>query len=840
MKKYIIVLFVTWIYAVNMPCFSENLFYYAGSEMYSLTPIAEKRAILKSPKTERENYVERVGNRIQIVAMTEFDNTNANQKLIYKNSNGEVLCPMFLINNSQEVVMLPEIVLLPKISTYDMSALCSYYHLEKVKVTKNYHLYSLPQDSDVIDIANKLYETGDFKFACPNFFSSAIECAYIPNDTYFHNQITCHNLGQVMDNGHSGTIDADIDAPEAWDITKGSPDIIIAVFDRGVTSNHPDLPNTRQVRLDGSNFGSGDPNDPSPTGNNNHGNACAGVIAATMDNQQGIAGIAPMCKIMPLRWDTTTSPDDFADGIQFAVDHGAKIISCSWGYKDSGNTPDSYSCITTAINNAIDSGVVVVFSAGNTADHTLYMDGYVKFPANANVPNLITVGSSDRYDHIANYSPKSSLIDFVAPSHRAYSSQISGETFEMWTLDIPGSTGYNPIPTDFSDNFYSAGTMIPSSGTNYLAYTGCFGGTSHSCPVVAGVVALMLSVNPYLTPAEVFDVLRETCDKVGGYTYVNGKCAEMGYGRVNAYAAVLEAQNRYPIQGSDEICDGDTAKYYLINPLQSGETVVWNTYSGMNLHPVFSIVGSSTQDTVYVRCQYIDSRLLDPIDPSKYLSATITSNNGTTSKTYKKYLSQAHSEVPTISASNTSTLWMAQTQRTFTITNCTDVPDNSLKWTVKRKRTVPGLSPLPPTVYTSYYYGRTLNYTPPSPVSALYPDTLTIFATNLDGVCGAAKSTSLQFIVIPRNLHLTGHDDGEQLSVTISEENEERQYYPAQLDEDGEYTLELWHSLYGSMRTQRALSANEQMNISGFPQGVYVLLLKTNGTVVAETKVQIQ
>jgi hypothetical protein len=123
----------------------------------------------------------------------------------------------------------------------------------------------------------------------------------------------------------------------------------------------------------------------------------------------------------------------------------------------------------------------------------------------------------------------------------------------------------------------------------------------------------------------------------------------------------------------------------------------------------------------------------------------------------------------------------------------------------------------------------------------LYPDTLTINATNLDGACGPAQSNiSFQFIVIPRKWRLIGHEDGELLLISISEETGEQQRSPAHLDEDSEYTLELWHSLSGSIRTQRAFGTNEQMSIRGIPQGVYVLLLKANGNIVANTKVLIQ
>ncbi|MGM0666081.1 MAG: S8 family peptidase, partial [Bacteroidota bacterium] len=396
---------------------------------------------------------------------------------------------------------------------------------------------------------------------------------------------TCHNTGQTFNDGHSGTNDADIDAPEAWEICTGSNNIVIAVLDQGVTSNHPDLPNTRQVRLSGSDFTGNDDN-PSPVGNENHGNACAGVIAATMNNNEGIAGIAPNCKIMPIRM-TGVVPSIVADAIEFAVDNGADILTNSWGYNSSD--PNLHPVIVAAIQYAINNNCVVIFAAGNSARRSYDYNGYVSFPSNVNIPGVITVGASDRDDHQSDYSPSSDpesvnnqIIDIVAPSHRAYPPEaylppllggIPGETFEMWSIDIPGNTGYNPWPTGiFSPP--SIGEQLPNSGTNYLDYTGRFGGTSHSCPVVAGVAALVLSINPNLTNLEVYDILTSTTDEVGGYTYENGWSEELGHGRVNAYSAVCETYNRSMyISGPPEICESGAT--FTIHNRPPGSTVVW-------------------------------------------------------------------------------------------------------------------------------------------------------------------------------------------------------------------------------------------------------------------------
>ena len=188
---------------------------------------------------------------------------------------------------------------LPSVTEEQKAELNKRFRTKVIETYEIFQILKVSKGDDALEIANQYFESGLVKFSKPNFPSNFEPFQIIPNDTYFNKQITCNNTGQIFTDGHSGTNDADIDAPEAWEITTGCSNIVVAVIDEGVTNNHPDLPNTRQLRLTGSDFVDLDAN-PSPTGNNNHGNACAGVIAATMNNNQGIAGIAPSCKIMPI------------------------------------------------------------------------------------------------------------------------------------------------------------------------------------------------------------------------------------------------------------------------------------------------------------------------------------------------------------------------------------------------------------------------------------------------------------------------------------------------------------------------------------------------------------
>ncbi|MCX8490198.1 MAG: S8 family serine peptidase, partial [Cyclobacteriaceae bacterium] len=342
-------------------------------------------------------------------------------------------------------------------------------------------------------------------------------------------------------------------------MTTGANNVLVAVLDEGISPNHPDLPNARQVRLNGSNFTDGNQNDPSPTNSMNHGNSCAGVIAATQNNNEGIAGICPNCRIMPIRIFNTNptiglTPTQIADAINFARNNGADIISNSWGFNS--DNPNFQPLIVSAIQNATTQGrvingtalgCVVVFSAGNNA----IQNGFVHFPSNVNVPGVLTVGASDRDDLKSFYSPlgnvnspNNQVLDLVAPSHRAWPDQVPGETFEAWTIDIPGNAGYNPWPQFTTPGATPStvppaiGEQLPNAGVNFQSYTGRFGGTSHSCPVVAGVAALMLSANPNLTQQQIFDIITGNADRVGGYVYTNGRSNELGFGRVNACRAV--------------------------------------------------------------------------------------------------------------------------------------------------------------------------------------------------------------------------------------------------------------------------------------------------------------
>jgi len=122
--------------------------------------------------------------------------------------------------------------------------------------------------------------------------------------------------------------------------------------------------------------------------------------------------------------------------------------------------------------------------------------GYVIYPAYLSYDGIITVGASDRNDLVANYSPRGQSLDVCAPSNSAMPSNVSGESLNIWTTDLTGVFGLNPFKSCSALTLPSQNEILPSTGSNNKAFTGRFGGTSASAPQVAGIIALMKSVNP--------------------------------------------------------------------------------------------------------------------------------------------------------------------------------------------------------------------------------------------------------------------------------------------------------------------------------------------------------
>ena len=641
--------------------------------------------------------------------------------------------------------------------------------------------YALSVRNSIIDnsleMSNYFYETGLFKNTDPGFIFDFTPSSVCVNDSYFLS--------------HQWNMEA-INACDAWTVSNGSQNIKIAIIDKGIDRSHSEFNISNFINE----YNCHTRTSAGYQVYTDHGTQVCGVISAD-HNHNRIAGVSPSCKIIPISYsslDTSTVAEDLAAGFAWAVSHGADVINCSWGDQNCLTWLHS-TVLESAIQNALingrnGKGCIVVFAAGN--QNSTQLD----YPART-FSDIITVGASDnnnKRDNISSYGEK---LDVIAPGKNIY------------TTDI--------------DNYYITKT-----------------GTSFAAPHVSGIAGLILSVNPNLTQKEVADIIESTAQKVGGYSYTpqsgrpNGTWNEqMGYGLVDAYEAVMKAKDWF-IQGPDYVCD--TTEYHLILPSQTGDTVTWSVSNGVLQYPHYSIVGPANQDTVYVRCERMTP--VGPPNPHDYLNGggrslydqklMVTISNGTT-KTYEKLFREPQGETPVISASNSSTQWRSGSRRTFTISNCSSTPDNALRWEV-RKIVMPFFGNIDTTF--TYYTGRTLSYRAPSVTGIAQ---LRITAINTQKECDP-NYASLSFLVSSA-FSLNAYTDNGTLQVDINKQDEETRSVESSLNKANTYSLELWHNIYGCMRSQTVQSMQVQMDISGLPQGVYVLLLKENGNVIADTKV---
>jgi thermitase len=272
-----------------------------------------------------------------------------------------------------------------------------------------------------------------------------------------------------------------IQASEAWGITVGEDNVVIAVVDGGIAA----VPDLAQKLLQGINIIEGGTD---TTGGSGHGTAVAGVSAAITNNSIGVAGIAWLNKILPVKVYTSTGSTTcsaITKGIVWAADNGAKIINMSFGGPSECNGEKS------AVDYAWGKGAVLVASAGNDSSTT------PNYPAAYS--NVMGVASTDPDDSLSFFSNYGSWLSIAAPGR-----------YLVTTLSNGGYAG--------------------------------FSGTSAAAPVVSGIAGLVLSTNPALSNSQVKSIIEKNADDLGA----PGFDVYYGWGRVNAYKAVLAAIGTAP------------------------------------------------------------------------------------------------------------------------------------------------------------------------------------------------------------------------------------------------------------------------------------------------------
>ena len=311
----------------------------------------------------------------------------------------------------------------------------------------NIVVYKVNRRSSVKDAVTMLRQDASIVSAEPNYYRHLYTIN--TNDTYKTNLWGLDNVGQTLtlSSGETspGTAGADIDMPQAWALSTGTTEVIVAVIDTGVAYNHPDLVNNM---WDGTNCvdENGDPlgdclhgydfedndKDPLPT-SNSHGTHVAGTIAATQNNNKGIAGIGPNIKIMAIKCDLSVSC--IVSSINFAKENGAKVINASYGGSDYSTA--EYDAIS-AFENA---GGIFVAAAGNDGTDN-DIDAHV-YPSDYNLPEIISVAALDQGDSLASFSNiGATSVDIAAPGVNIYSTfdenYLINETFNNATApEIP-------------------------------------------------------------------------------------------------------------------------------------------------------------------------------------------------------------------------------------------------------------------------------------------------------------------------------------------------------------------------------------------------------------------
>ncbi|MBM3459306.1 MAG: hypothetical protein FJX77_12325, partial [Armatimonadetes bacterium] len=309
-----------------------------------------------------------------------------------------------------------------------------------------------------------------------------------------------------------------MDAPEAWDLTTGSPSIIVAVIDTGVDHTHPDLRDNILRDAGGAVVGFDFANnDADPRDDNDHGTHVAGIVGAVGNNATGVTGVCQRVRLMPLKFLDAGGGGEISDAIRcidFARMNGARIMNNSWG----GGSPSAL--LQEAVRRARDAGILFVAAAGNDGANN---DVVESVPANLNaiLSNVLSVGATTRDDSLASFSNFGARsVDLAAPGDEILST-------------TPGNT-------------YSV-----------------FSGTSMSTPLVSGAAALILARLPGLSLEQLKQRILATVDRPAA---LNGVVRT---GRLNVRNALEE----------DNVAPGAPTGLAVTHVSSSGMRVSW-TASG--------------------------------------------------------------------------------------------------------------------------------------------------------------------------------------------------------------------------------------------------------------------
>lgn len=361
----------------------------------------------------------------------------------------------------------------------------------------------------VADLIEILKENSLFEYVEPNYISKGHGTQTTPNDFHYTSRQWSHNnIGSYW---FSATADADIDTDLAWDITQGDTNTVLAIIDSGTKIDHPEFAGRLWINQFETQSGTDSDNngyvddfygydfvtfDNGVEDEHGHGTNVAGIALATGDNSIGYAGVNWKAKMMVVRALDEENSGFYswmAESIYYAVDNGADVINMSIGGDNPSNT------LLNAVNYAYANDVPLVVSGGNGNTLLQYPAAYA---------DVIAVGSTDPEDL------RSVPFSWSSTSGSNYGNELD--------FVAPGSIIYG---------------LSYNSNTNYNTN---WNGTSQAAPHVAGTISLLLAIDPSLTVDEINTILIQTSeDQVGDASDTPGWDQYYGYGRINAYQALL-------------------------------------------------------------------------------------------------------------------------------------------------------------------------------------------------------------------------------------------------------------------------------------------------------------
>ena len=359
----------------------------------------------------------------------------------------------------------------------------------------------LPFDADIKKAVAAYLKTGLFEVVEPLYKIETTGITniqtFLPNDVKFTEQWNLKNIGQA-----GGTIGKDLGMVDAWDIEKGKPEVIVAMIDRGIQYDHPDLAQNMWSGR-GYNFVT-NTNIITPE---DHGTCTAGIVGAVNNNGIGISGIAggdgsinSGIRLMSCQTFAGSTNGGFAEALIWAADHGACIASNSWVFTNAGvyriSVLDAIDYFCNNGGGNVLQGGLAIFAAGNNGEERLTYPGCYE--------RVIGVAATNNKDTRSSYSNYGDWVDICAPGGDANGT----------AADIPAT-----------------------STTGYVF----FSGTSACTPHVAGVAALVASkLYGKASASDVRNILLTTTDDI--YPLNTNFIGKLGTGRINAYKALQKAQ----------------------------------------------------------------------------------------------------------------------------------------------------------------------------------------------------------------------------------------------------------------------------------------------------------